>query len=200
MLDYNQLKPGTYIILDGQPYVVTEFKFVRMQQRRPVAQTKIKSLITGNVIEKTFQQSDKIEEAELETRQVKYLYSHRPARRSLGEGGGEIWFCEVNNPAARFNLPESAVGDYVDMMKSNSIVDALVFNDQIIKIKIPIKIELKVVEAPPSTKGNTAQGGTKQVKLETGAIINVPLFINEGDVVRINTETREYIERVEKGG
>jgi len=190
MLDYNQLKPGTYIILDGQPYVVTEFKFVRMQQRRPVAQTKIKSLITGNVIEKTFQQSDKIEEAELETRQVKYLYSHR----------NEIWFCEVNNPAARFNLPESAVGDYVDMMKPNSIVDALVFNDQIIKIKIPIKIELKVVEAPPSTKGNTAQGGTKQVKLETGAIINVPLFINEGDVVRINTETREYIERVEKGG
>jgi len=189
MLDYNELKPGTYIISDGQPYVVTDFHFVRMQQRRPVAQTKIKNLITGNVIEKTFQQSDKIKEAELEIKPVKYLYSHRP----------EIWFCEVNNPAARFNLPESTVVDYVNIMKPNSIVDAIVFNDQVIKIKLPIKIELKVVEAPPSTRGNTAQGGTKQVKLETGAVINVPLFINEGDIVRINTETREYIERVEKG-
>ena len=192
MLDYNQLKPGTYIILDGQRYVVTEFKFVRMQQRRPVAQTKIKNLITGNVIEKTFQQSDKIEEAELETRPVKYLYAHR----------GEAWFCPEKNPADRFKLSESQVGDYVDMMKPNSTVDAIVFSapggDQIIKIKIPIKVELKVVEAPPSTKGNTAQGGTKQVKLESGAVINVPLFIDEGDIVRINTETRGYIERVEK--
>lgn len=189
MLDYNELKPGAYIILDGQPYVVTEFHFVRMQQRKPVAQTRIKNLITGNVIEQTFQQSDKIEEAELKIKPAKYLYARQ----------GEVWFCEEKNPAIRFNLPESAVGDYLNIMKPHSIVDALVFNDQVIKIKLPIKIELKVVEAPPSTRGNTAQGGTKQVKLETGAIINVPLFINEGDIIRINTETRGYIERVEKG-
>lgn len=188
MLDYNELKPGTYIVLDGQPYVVIEFNFVRMQQRKPVANTKIKNLVTGNVIEKTFQQSDKIEEAEMEIRPVKYLYSHRQ----------EIWFCTEKNPADRFKLSESQVGDYLDLMKPNSIVDAIIFKNQIIKIKLPIKVELEVAEAPPPIRGNTAQGGTKQVKLETGAVINVPLFISEGDILRINTETRQYIERVEK--
>jgi elongation factor P len=189
MLDYNEIKPGKYIILDGQPYLVVEFNFVRMQQRRPVASTKIKNLTTGNVIEKTFQQSDKVEEAEIEMRPVKYLYSHKE----------EFWFCEADNPAIRFKLLESVVGDYVEMLKPNSIIDAIVFNNQVIKIKLPIKIELKIIEAPPATKGNTAQGGSKQVKLETGMIINVPLFINEGDILKINTETKEYIERVEKG-
>lgn len=203
MLDYNELKPGTYIILDDQPYQVIEFNFIRMQQRRPVAQTKIKNLITGNVIEKTFQQSDKVEEAEIETKPIKYLYNHRgefwfcPVRQSLGEG----WENKKND--GRFKLDQSQMGDYADLMKPNSIVDAVVFSaqggDQIIKIKLPIKIDLKVVEAPPSTRGNTAQGGTKQVKLETGVIINAPLFISEGDIVRINTETKQYIERIEKG-
>jgi elongation factor P len=88
------------------------------------------------------------------------------------------------------------IGDSADLMKSNLIVDAVVFNNRIIGIKMPVKVELKVVEAPPSTKGNTAQGGTKQVKLETGAAINVPLFIKEGDIIRINTETKQYVERV----
>ncbi len=204
MLDYNEIKPGKFIILDSQPYLVVEFNFIRMQQRRPVAQTKIKNLITGNVIEKTFQQSDKVEEAEIEIRPIKYLYNRReefwfcPARHSPEAkpmAGGE----ENKKSDGRFKLVQSIVGDYAEMMKVNSIVDALIFNNQVIKIKLPIKTELKVVEAPPSTRGNTAQGGIKQVKLETGMTINVPLFINEGDVIRINTETRQYIERVEKG-
>jgi elongation factor P len=88
------------------------------------------------------------------------------------------------------------VGEYAELMKPNLIIDAVIFSDKIIGIKMPVKVELKVVEAPPSTKGNTAQGGTKQVKLETGANINVPLFIKEGDVIRINTETKQYVERV----
>jgi elongation factor P len=189
MLNYNELKPGKYIILDGQPYVVLEFNFLRMQMRKPVAQTKIKNLISGKVIEKTFQQMDKFEEAEIETKTIKFLYSHK----------NEFWFCEEKNPSARFKLDENLIGNYTDLMKQNSEIEAIIFNNQIIGIKLPIKIELKVIEAPPSTKGNTAQGGTKQVKLETGAVINVPLFINEGDIVKINTETKEYTERAEKG-
>lgn len=189
MLRYKELKPGKYIILDGQPYAVLEYNFLRMQQRKPVVQTKIKNLATGKVIEKTFQQSDKIEEAKIEKKPLKYLYSHR----------GELWFSEENKPSERFKLGESLIGDMIDLMKSNSVAEAILFSNKIIGIKLPVKIELKVIEAPPSTKGNTAQGGTKQVKLETSATINVPLFINEGDIVRINTETREYVERVEKG-
>lgn len=188
MLNYNELKPGTCIILDGQPYVVLEFNFLRMQQRKPVVQTKIKNLITAKVMEKTFQQTDKLEEAEIGKKPIKFLYANR----------GEFWFCEPSDPSKRFKLEESLIGDYIDLMKPNLIVESIIFNNKIIGINLPIKVELKVVEAPPGVKGDTAQGGTKQVKLETGATINVPLFINEGDIVRVNTQSKEYVERVEK--
>lgn len=188
MLAYNELKPGKFVVFEGQPYAVVDFHFLRMQQRKPVTQVKMKNIITGKTLEKTFQPSDKFEEAEIETKQIKYLYNNR----------GEYWFCEADNPAARFNLEKSLVGRNIDLVKANTLVDAKIFDEKIIGIELPIKVELKVVEAPPSTKGNTAQGGSKQVKLETGATINTPLFINEGDIIVINTETRQYVERANK--
>ena len=195
MLNYNDLKPGTFMVFEGQPYVVMEFHFLRMQQRKPVVQTKIRNIITGKTVEKTFQPSDKFEEAEIETKPIKYLYSNKPARRG---GGGEHWFCEKDNPSARFKLEESVVPAFIDLLKTNSLVDAKLFNEKIIGLEPPVKVELKVVEAPPSVKGNTAQGGNKQVKVETGAMINTPLFVNEGDIIVINTETRQYVERANK--
>ena len=188
MLNYNDLKPGTFMVFEGQPYVVMEFHFLRMQQRKPVVQTKIKNIITGKTVEKTFQPSDKFEEAEIETKAIKYLYNNK----------GEYWFCEKDNPATRFKLEENVVGNSIDLIKANSLVNAKIFDEKIISIELPIKVELKVVEAPPSTKGNTAQGGNKQVKVETGAMINTPLFVNEGDIIVINTETRQYTERAGK--
>ncbi len=188
MLNYNELKPGKFIVLDGQPFVVLEYSFQRMQMRKPVVQTKIKNLISGKVMERSFQSSESVNEAEIETRPVKYLYTNR----------GEFWFCSENNPSDRFKLDKSLVENYDGLMKPKAIIDAVEFNKQIIGIKLPVKIDLKVVEAPPAIKGNTSQGGTKQIKLETGMTINAPLFINEGDTVRINTETKEYVERAEK--
>lgn len=176
------------MVFESQPYVVLEFHFLRMQQRKPVVQTKIKNIITGKTVEKTFQPSDKFEEAEIETKPIKYLYSNR----------GEHWFCEKDNPAARFKLEGNIAVNFIDLIKPNSLVDVKIFNEKIIGLEPPIKVELKVTEAPPSTKGNTAQGGNKQVKVETGAMINTPLFINEGDTIVINTETREYVERANK--
>ena len=195
MLNYNDLKPGTFMVFEGQPYVVMEFHFLRMQQRKPVVQTKIRNIITGKTVEKTFQPSDKFEEAEIETKPIKYLYSNKPARRG---GGGEHWFCEKDNPSARFKLEENIVPAFIDLLKTNTLVDAKLFNEKIIGLEPPVKVELKVVEAPPSMKGNTAQGGNKQVKVETGAMINTPLFVNEGDTIVINTETRQYMERAGK--
>ena len=185
MLNYNDLKPGVFMVFEGQPYVVMEFHFLRMQQRKPVVQTKIKNIITGKTVEKTFQPSDKFEEAEIETKPIKYLYSNR----------GKHWFCEKDNPSARFKLEENVVPVFIDLLKANSLVNAKLFNEKIIGLEPPIKVELKVVEAPPSVKGNTAQGGNKQVKVETGAIISTPLFVNEGDTIVVNTETRQYVER-----
>lgn len=198
MLNYNELKPGVFFVMDGQPYVVMDYSFVKMQMRKPVAQVKMKNVISGKVVEKNFQQTDKFEEAEIEAKPVKFLYAKKPARQS-DSGGGEFWFCEPKDPSKRFKLEESLVKDYIDLIKPNSVIDVMVFDEQNIGVKMPVKVELKVTEAPPAIKGNTAQGGTKQVTLETGATINVPLFINEGDIVRVNTDTHEYTERAEKG-
>lgn len=188
MLEYNEILPKRVILLDGQPYEVLDAHVFRKQQRKPVNQTKLRHLITGKVTEQAFHVSEKVEEADLSTKSVKYLYTNK----------GEKWFCAEHNPADRFMLSEDTIGAGGQFLKPNSIVEALVFDDEIIGVKLPIKVELKVTEAPPAVKGNTAQGGSKQVVLETGAVISAPLFINEGDMVRINTQEGQYVERVDK--
>jgi len=185
-LAYNELKAGTIFIKDNTPFKVLEYSFVRMQQRKPVVQLKIKNLITGKIQEFTARDNDEFEEAELETIAVKFIYSNR----------GEYWFTEINNPKMRFSLKEENLKEDAKYLKPNLELTAYKFKDKIINIELPIKVDFKVIEAPPSLKGNTAQGGTKTVVLETGAKINVPLFIKEGDIIKINTQTGEYIERV----
>ena len=189
MLSYTDLKPGTIFILDSQPYQVLEFNFLRMQQRKPVVQTKIKNLISGKIISRNFQPSDTFEEAEIRYREVKFLYGHR----------GKFVFSEINDPSKRFEISEEQVGDLAKFLKPNSDVSVMEFEEKIININLPIKMDFKVIEAPPSIRGNTAQGGVKAVKIETGTLINVPLFIEQGDIIRINTQTGEYVERVRKG-
>lgn len=186
MFEYNEIVERKFIILDGSPYEVMSSHVFRKQQRKPVNATKLRNLITGKITEKSFHQSEKAEEAEIIAREIKYLYSNK----------GEYWFSETNDPSKRFKLETNMVGAQGKFLKQNSIVKALVFNNNIIGLKLPIKVELKVTEAPPAVKGDTVTGGSKQITLETGAVINAPLFINEGDVIRINTETEEYAERV----
>ncbi|MEK7203742.1 MAG: elongation factor P [Patescibacteria group bacterium] len=188
MLGMNDLRIGIFFILEGQPFEVLYSQHLKMQQRRPVMQTKIKNLITGKVIERNFQQSDYFEEADIQKKEVKFLYSHR----------NEFWFSETDDLSERFKLEQNIIGELGKFLKPDTLISALLFNDKIINIELPVKIDFKVIEAPPSTRGNTAQGGTKQVKLETGATINTPLFIEEGDIIRINTQTGEYTERIEK--
>lgn len=188
MLEYNEILKGRVILLEGEPYEVLDAHVFRKQQRKPVNQTKLRHLITGKVTEQAFHVSEKVEEADLSTKQVKYLYTNK----------GEHWFCSENNPADRFKLSDETIGTGSQYMKPNILVEALVFDEKIIGIKIPIKMELRVTEAPPAVKGNTAQGGSKQITLETGAVLNAPLFINEGDIIRVNTELGEYVERVDK--
>jgi len=120
---------------------------------------------------------------------VKFLYSHRD----------KFVFCEMNDPSKRFEISEEQIGDMAMYLKPNSPIEVMEFEDKIINIFMPIKMDFKVIEAPPSIKGNTAQGGVKAVKIETGTMINVPLFVESGDIIRVNTQTGEYTERVEKG-
>ena len=188
VLAYNEILPKTVIVLNDEPFLVLSAHVFRKQMRKPVNQTKIKSLKTGRVIEQTFHQNENAEQADLEKKMIEFIYESR----------GQYWFCDAGKPQNRFELSDQVVGDAIKFVKPKSEVEALVFNDEVIGLKVPIKVELMVKQADPAVKGNTVQGGSKEVVLETGAKVNVPMFINEGDVVRLNTETGEYVERVTK--
>jgi elongation factor P len=188
ILSYNDIVQKKVIEYNGEPYEVISSHVFRMQQRKPVNQTKLRHLISGKVTEISFHQNESVPEADIATMQALYLYTNR----------GESWFTEESNPKNRFSFPEDAIHEKVQWLKQNSPVEIMTYKDVPATVKIPIKMDLRVTEAPPAVKGDTAQGGTKYVTLESGASITTPLFINEGDILRINTDTGEYVERVEK--
>ncbi len=189
-LEYIELKVGTVFTKndDPNPYKVMEYAFIRMQQRKPVVQLKIKNLITGKSQDYTAHQNEDFYEVEIETIQANFIYHNK----------GEYWFHEVGNPKNRFTLSDDALGNGGQYLKPNTEIKAFKFGEKVIDVELPVKMEFKVTEAPPAIKGNTAQGGTKLATIETGAKVNVPLFVNEGDIIRINTQTGDYVERVEK--
>ncbi len=184
-LGVNDLRPKTYFIFEDQPCMVLETHHLKMQQRRPVVQTIFRNLLSGKQLERNFAQSDVFEEADIQRRSVKFLYAHR----------GEFWFVEPDDPSKRFELAEDLIGAQAKFLKPNTILEALAWNEKIITVTLPIKMEFTVVEAPPAIRGDTATGGTKQVKLDCGATINAPLFITQGERIIVNTETGEYVER-----
>lgn len=186
LLEYSEVTERKYIVLDGQPYEVVSAHVFRKQQRKPVNATKLKNMITGKVVEYSFHVSEKVAEAEIDERKVKYLYNNR----------GEWWFNESADPSKRFKVTEEQVGPQGKFLKPNTEVTQYIFDEKPMGFKMPQSADLKVTEAPPNIKGDSATGGSKVITLETGATIDAPLFINEGDVIRINTETGEYRERL----
>ena len=191
-LQYNEIREKKIIIYDDEPCEVVESHVARTQQRKPQNQVKLKSLIAGKTIAATFHVSETADEADVEKKEIKFLYHNR----------GEYWFCNPENPRDRFKLNASLLGDIVKFLKENGNVTALVWQDEddekIIKITLPIKMEFKVKEAPPAVRGDTSKSGNKIITLENGTTLNTPMFINEGDIVSINTETGLYVERVSK--
>ncbi len=193
IISYNEATVRKIIMHDGEPYEVLASHVFRKQQRKPVNATKLKNLLSGRVVEHSFQVSDKIDEADIGKKLVKFIY----------EAKGEFWFHPDGTPAERFTIAGELIGDKKQWMKPNDVYNAIVWTneddeEQIIGVDLPVKMDLKVKEAAPAVKGNTSSGASKIVKLETGAEVTVPLFINEGDIVRINTETGEYVGRAEK--
>lgn len=188
MLSYTELKKGVVFLLDGEPYEVVDSDFLRMQQRKAVVRTKIRNLATGKLLDRSWQASDEFEEVDVERKDALFIYKNR----------GECWFNYADNTKNRFQLKEESISDIAPFLKPNTKVTAWLFRDKVIKIEIPIKMEFAVTDAPPSIKGNTAQGGTKVAIIEGGAKVSVPLFVNIGDIIRINTQTQQYVERVDK--
>jgi len=186
MLAYNEVLPKRLIIMDGEPYEVVSAWVFRKQQRKPVNQTKLRNLKTGSTTEMTFHVSDKIEEAETEVRKAVFIY----------ERNGEWFFHIAGKPQERFSADGDMLGDAAKFITPNTEVQTLWFDDEMIQVRLPVKMDIKVKEAPPNTRGNTAQGGDKVVVLETGANLTVPMFVEAGDTVRVNTESGDYVERV----
>ena len=174
--------------MDNVPYEVLDSNFSRMQQRKAVVQTKVRNLVSGKIFDITFQASDQFKEAEVEKRSLRFLYQHR----------GEYVFTDPANLKNRFTLTKESIGQKGQWLVSDTDVTAVFFNEKLLTFSLPIKMDLKVSEAPPGVQGGRSQGGTKAITLETGTVIQAPLFINSGDIVRVNTETGEYVERVEK--
>ncbi len=188
VLSYNEISIKKVIIFNDEPCLVLSSHVFRKQKRKPVNNTKLKSLISGRVIEATFHMNETAEEADLENKNITFIY-YKP---------GEYWFHTTGKPAERFSLSDDVIGAEGRFIKERSELKALVYNDEIIGVTIPIKVELKVTETVDAVKGNTSGGALKEAIVETGAKVMVPMFINQGDVIAINTESGDYSERTEK--
>lgn len=188
MLDSSELKKGTRIIYKDQPYEILESQAMFKGRGSSTLQVKLKNMITGNVIPESFRGSDSFEEADLTKMKAKFIYANKD----------KYVFSEENNPSKRFELTEDQIGNIAKYLKNNQIVEGLIFEEEIINISIPVKVTLKINEAPPGIKGDRATSGTKVAILETGAEVNVPLFVEQDDVIEINTETNEYVRRIGK--
>jgi elongation factor P len=191
-LDYDEIKPRKHILVDGVPYEILESHVARTQKRKPQNQVRMRNMLNGKVVPGTFHASDTAEEAEISRREALYLYSNK----------GEFWFCDPKDRAKRFQIDAEIIGDQSRFLKENTLVDIKVFEyddeEKIIGITLPIKMTFLVKDAPPAIKGNTASGGDKLVTLETGASVTTPLFIEAGELIVVNTDTGEYVERASK--
>lgn len=186
MLTINDLKTGTQFQLDGEPYVVLKFEHTHMGRGGATVRIKIRNLINGKVLERACKEGDKFAEAELERAKASFLYKQNDEYYFMNEETFDQFF-----------LGENQLGLQAKLLKDGQEVQILNFRGNPISVALPPKIDLKVVSAPPGIRGDTAQGSVnKTVMLETGLELQVPLFVKEGDLIRVNTETGEYVERV----
>lgn len=185
MISVNDLRTGLTIEIDGSLWSVVEFLHVKPGKGAAFVRTKLKNVETGNVLEKTFRAGEKVAKATLDKRDMQYLYKE----------GSDFVMMDMES-YEQMNIPAATIGDGVKYLKENMNVSVLLHEGKIIGLDIPAHVELEVVDTPPAEKGNTAQGGTKPATLETGAVVNVPFFVSNGDRIRVDTRTNEYLDRV----
>jgi elongation factor P len=184
VISTSQFKSGVIIKYNNDLCEIIEFQLVKMQQRQPIVSTKLKSIKTGNVVEQKFRSGDKFEEVYLEDKPIQYLYHDGKKYHFMDSGT----YQEVVVNA-------ELLGEKVNFLKENSDVIGRYFDEDLLSVELPASVVLKVSETEPGVRGDTAKSGTKLAKMETGAAIKVPLFVNSGDQVRIDTRTGQYLER-----
>ncbi len=178
-------RTGLKIELEGKPFIIIEFLHVKPGKGGAFVRTKLKNMLTGQVLEKTFRAGEKVALPNIQEREMEYLYQDR----------GQYCFMDTATFDQVFLSAEQIRGSHL-FLKENTAVKALIYNEKVVDIELPHFVELVVVQTEPGIKGNTVTGVTKPATLESGGVIQVPLFVNIGDTVRIDTRTREYLERV----
>ncbi len=185
MYECGHLKKGLKIEIDGEPYVIVQFQFVKPGKGQALYKCKLKNMVTGSQFDRTFRSGDKFNPANLEEHEMEYLYS---------DGAS---YCFMNTSTyEQEHLSQEQVEECVDLLKENTLCNILFFNEKPIGVTLPNFIELKIIKSDPWVKGDTASGSTKPAKLETGRVIQVPPFLEEGELIKIDTRTGEYVERV----
>lgn len=187
MYDSSDLKKGLKIEIDGDPYVVMQFEFSKPGKGKSYYKCKLKNMVTGAQFDRTFRSGDKFNEANLEEHEMEYLYSD----------GEQYCFMNTSTYAQEF-LSKDQVGEAIEFLKENTVCSILFFEEKPIGISLPIFVNLKIVKSDPWVKGDTASGDTKPATLETGYVLQVPPFVEEGELIRIDTRTGVYIERVKE--
>lgn len=185
MLSMSDIKVGTVMTYQGAPFQVVKAEHSKQARSAAVLRVKMKNLISGAMLEQTFQGGDAVEEADLVRKPANYQYRE-----------GEEYIFMDNDTYDQFTLSGSAVGETANYIKEGEDVQVMYYEGKPVSVDVPPKVALMVTEAPPGVRGDSAGNVTKTVKLETGYEVNVPMFINEGEKIRINTETGEYVERV----
>ena len=183
MISGRELRKGIIIELDGTLYQVVDYQHVKMK-RTALARVKLRDLTAGHTIERSFQSNDKLVRARLDTRPMQYLYND-----------GDIYHFMDTESFEQIEINRKRLGDVLNYLKESSTVEVSSYKDEIVDIELPVAVELKVIATEPGFKGDTATGGNKPATLETGFTVQVPLFINEGDIIKVDTRTGEYLER-----
>ena len=183
-LDFSELKKGALLVWGRQPHEIMHAQFVRMQQRKPVIQMKMRNLLTGKVVEYSAKSGESFERADITKQKVQFLYADHEGAHFMNQETFET-----------VDISKDLSDDKVGYLKEGTDINLVYFEEKPISVELPIKVDLEVKSTPPGIRGDTATGGTKPATLETGLTVNVPLFINEGDRVRINTDTGQYVER-----
>jgi elongation factor P len=180
----NEFRSGLKIILDADPYVIVENEFVKPGKGQAFSRVKVRNLRTGRVVDKTFKSGDSVEAADVVEQNMQYLYTD-----------GEFWHFMLPDTYEQFAADQSAVADAEKWLKEEDVCQVTLWNGVPLLVMPPNFVELKIVETDPGLRGDTAQGGVKPAKLETGAVVRVPLFVEEGEVVRVDTRNGEYVSR-----
>ncbi len=184
-INFGDLRRGVAIEVDGQPYEVVDYERQKMQQRAPVTRLRLRNLRDGKLIERTFQSyTTEFSLAQVEDRPAQYLYSD-----------GHFYNFMDMETYDQYQLTKEQLGDTVSYLKEETVIDVIYYNEGVINVRLPTFVDLEVAETPPGFRGDTAQGGTKPATLETGLIVQVPLFISTGDRIRVDTRSGEYTER-----